>query len=170
MVFKLVISNPKDGKSYSHETDAERSLAGKRIGEQVDGKDFGLDGYMLEITGGSDQIGNPMRPDVKGAGSKRLLLSGGQGFNPTRDGERRKKRVHGSTIAADVIQVNLKVVKTGSKKLEDLVGKKEEGAEAGEKPAEEAKAAPAEEKVEETPAEAPKAEAPAEEKKEEAAE
>jgi len=166
MAFKLVISNPKDGKAYQIETDADQSLIGKKVGEQIDGAPFGLSGYTLEITGGSDHIGDPIRPDVSGAASKRLLLSGGVGFNPTRDGERRKKRVHGKTIAPDIVQVNLKVVKAGGKKLADLIGKKEETEGASEEAAPEEK----KEEVKEAPAEEPKEEAPEEKKVEEKAE
>ena len=86
-------------------------------------------------------------------------------FKPKLDGARRKKLIRGNTISAEIAQLNTKIVKAGSKSLEDLLGtKKEEPAEgeaksedaAVEKPA---KAAPAEEpKKEEAPSEEPKSE------------
>lgn len=157
MAFKVVISDPKSGKSFQLELEQSGLLVGKAIGDKIDGGTFNLPGYELEITGGSDKVGNPMRKDVEGAAPRRLLLTGGAGFRPTLKGERRKKRVLGRRISGDVVQVNMKVVKAGSTPIEKALGKAEAPAE--EKPAEAPKE---EEKPEEKPAEKPK-----EEKKEE---
>jgi small subunit ribosomal protein S6e len=183
MAFKVVISDPKSGKSYQTELEQSGLLAGKAIGDKIDGGTFNLPGYELEVTGGSDKVGNPMRKDVEGAAARRILLTGGAGFKPTRKGERRKKRVLGRRISNDIVQVNLKVVKAGTAPLDKVLAKAEPAAE--EAPKEEAKPeekkeeepkpeekpeeAPAEEKPEEAPAEEPKEEekkeeAPAEEK------
>lgn len=166
MAFKLVISNPKDGKSYQTDFEDVDQLIGKKMGEKIEGSHLGLSGYELEITGGSDQVGNPMRSDFHSSTARRILLTDGAGINVKRKGMRLKKRVHGNTIAADIIQVNMKVVKEGDKKLEDVLGKKEaaEGEE-GAAPAE--GEAPKEEKKEEKPAEEPKEEASKEEVKSE---
>ncbi|MFO7872574.1 MAG: 30S ribosomal protein S6e, partial [Candidatus Undinarchaeales archaeon] len=126
MAFKLVINNPKDGKSYQMDFEDKSKLIGKKLGEKISGSDLGLSGYELKITGGSDACGNPMRSDVDGSSARRLILSGGAGLNPKEEGERRKKRIHGRTIAGDIIQINLKVVKSGSKKLSDLISSGEE--------------------------------------------
>ncbi|MFH1424882.1 MAG: 30S ribosomal protein S6e [archaeon] len=148
MAFKLVISDPKTGKTYQKELEDVSALLGKKLSEKIQGDTIGLPGYELELTGGSDSVGNPMRNDVSGAASRRLLLSGGVGFNPLHKGERRKKRIRGRTISGDIVQVNMKVVTAGTPALDKLLGKAE---------------APKEEK----PAEAPKEEtAPVEEKSE----
>ena len=80
-----------------------------------------------------------MRNDVEGTVRKKILLSGGVGFDPQVNGLRRRKMIRGNTIAADVAQINCKVSKKGAKPLDEILGKKE---------ATEAK--PTEEKKEET--------------------
>jgi small subunit ribosomal protein S6e len=116
MEIKIVMST-KDGKSYQTTVDAD-ALAGKQVGEKIDGSSLGFPGYEFEITGGSDSEGFPMRKDLPGTKRKRLLLSGGTGFVRKSKGARRKKSVHGKKIDEDIVQVNLKVLKTGSKPLQ----------------------------------------------------
>lgn len=129
MVFKVVVSDPKTRKGYQKEVEeAGSGLVGKKIGEKVSGDFLGLSGYELEITGGSDKQGFPMRMDVDGIGRKRALLSGGVGFHPKIKGQRKRRSVRGNTISAQISQINVKVVKYGPKKIEELLGakKKEE--------------------------------------------
>ncbi len=125
---KAVVSEPKTGKSYQIEIDENKSKAlyGSKIGEEIDGSLIGLTGYKLQIRGGTDKDGFPMRKDVHGTERKRILLSAGAGFRKKRKGERRRKSVRGNTISEFIEQVNFKVVKEGSKKLEEIIGKKEE--------------------------------------------
>jgi len=127
-VFKVVAADPESGKSYSLEAHepAARKLVGLRIGEKFDGEIVGLSGYELEITGGTDKDGFPMRSDVYGPGRTYLVLSGGVGHKPRRLGERKRKRVRGRTISDDVIQINAKIVKRGEKLIEELAPKKAE--------------------------------------------
>jgi small subunit ribosomal protein S6e len=82
------------------------AFIGLKIGDEIDGEIIGLRGVKLVVTGGSDNSGFPMRPDVHGAGKKRLLLSGPPGFHPSEGGERRKKTVRGNTISGDIVQIN----------------------------------------------------------------
>jgi small subunit ribosomal protein S6e len=124
---KVVISDPQSGKSYQvelKEAEAKR-LIGLKIGEKVDGGILGLAGYELQITGGSDRDGFPMRPDVAGIGRKRILLSNPPGFHPRRRGERRRKYVRGNQISEAIVQVNMKIVKRGEKPLEEIFKPKE---------------------------------------------
>jgi len=175
MAFKLVVADPKTGKSYKLETE-EKSLLGLKIGEKFQGDSIGLAGYELELTGGSDKTGTPMRKDVKGSTARRILLTKGVGFHAKKPGERRKKRVFGYKIGADIVQVNFKVTKPGAQPLDKLIApaKTEEAPKEGDAPTEAPKEeAPTEEKPteaapkEEAPAEAPKEEKPAEAPKEE---
>jgi small subunit ribosomal protein S6e len=90
-------------------------LVGMRIGESFDGELVGLPGLKLEIRGGSDNSGFPMRPDVHGGVKKRILVSGPPGFHPREKGERRRKMVRGNTITADIVQINAKILYPGER-------------------------------------------------------
>ena len=123
--FKVVVNDTKNGKSHQVQVSGHHanSLIGKKIGDEVDGIFISLPGYKLEITGGTDKDGFPMRKDLQGMGRRRLLLSKSQGFKPKEKGMRRKKSIKGNTINQDVVQINMKV-----KSIDQLlkVEKKEE--------------------------------------------
>ncbi len=127
MVFKIVISDPENGKAYQLEvdTDKARFLIGMKIGQEFDATPLGLAGYRLKITGGTDKDGFPMRKDINGPGVKYVLLASGPGYRPKEKGVRRRKRVRGNTISQDIVQINTVVVKKGKKSLEELIPKKE---------------------------------------------
>jgi len=156
MAFKLVVSDPKTKKSYQKEVSGE-GLMGKKIGEKVSGHVAGLEGYELEITGGSDQDGFPMRKDFDGIGRKRILISGPPGFHPKARGQRKRKSIRGNTISDSTAQINTKAVKYGAKTLDELFGKKEEKPSAKEE-AEEKPKKHAEKEAHEAPAKEEKAE------------
>jgi len=117
--FKLNVSNPDTKKASIHELEGPRAqpLVGRAIGELVDGSLIGMDKVKLQITGGSDKDGIPMRTDVHGGAKKYAILSGGVGFNPTTSGERRRKLVRGSMITDQTYQVNMRIVKEDKTKL-----------------------------------------------------
>ncbi len=126
--FKVVISDPKTGKAYQKVVSGANAnkLIGKQIGDVINGTLVDLPpDYELQITGGSDKDGFPMRPDLPGTGRKRLLLSGGVGYNPKEKGVRRRKTVRGRVISADIVQINVKVVKHGKVPLEEFFKKEE---------------------------------------------
>lgn len=125
--FKLVVSSGT--KSWQTETDRKEALLGKKIGETVDGTPFSLDGYVLEVTGGSDKDGFPMRKDVEGVVRRQIVLEGGVGYKPKYRGTRKRKTVRGNAISQEIVQINLKVVKQGAKPLEEILVKKEKAAE-----------------------------------------
>lgn len=64
--FKIILGL-KDGKSVQKvlQEQEAKNLIGLKIGDEVDGNKIGLKGYKLEITGGSDNCGFPMRKDVQ---------------------------------------------------------------------------------------------------------
>jgi len=136
MEIKIVLNNPKTGKSYPRQADSSIFLS-KQIGDKVNGEELSLPGYELEIMGGSDSAGFPMRKDIKSAGRKKALLTEGPGVHIPREGMKKRKTVRGNTISDATAQVNLKIVKSGPADLEELLGIKKEEAPA------EAKAAPA---------------------------
>lgn len=115
--FKLIVSHI-DGKSQIMEIEGTRAqpFIGKMIGENIDGTLAGLPGLQLQITGGSDKDGFPMRKDVHGGVRIAVMLSGGIGFVPTEKGQRRRKLVRGSVITDDIVQINIKVNENGKNK------------------------------------------------------
>lgn len=120
--FKANISDPKDGKSYQATVAGHHanSLVGKRIGDQIDGIFVGLPGYKLQITGGSDKDGFPMRKDLPGPRRAKILVSKGHGFWPARKGMRRRKTMRGNTVSPDTTQINLKVTTHGAKPMAEV--------------------------------------------------
>lgn len=122
---KIVISDTKTGKSYGADIAKEKEalFIGKRIGERIDGGILGAEGYELEITGGSDSAGFPMRKDVDGPRRVGIILSGGTGFRKSGKGVREKRNVRGNIVSDQISQINAKVVKHGSKPLEELFPK-----------------------------------------------
>ena len=103
------------------EKDADFSI-GKAIGDKIEWKELGneFDGYEFEITGGSDIAGFPLSKDVEGIGLKRVLLTRGWGMHDKRKGVRLRKTVRGKVISDKTVQINMKVLKEGKKKLEEI--------------------------------------------------
>ena len=125
--FKFVISDGKN--SYQAEKDQKDApVFGRKSGEVVDGEFLGLTGYELQITGGSDKDGFPMRTDIEGQLRKRFLITKGIGFNTDVQGLRRRKMLRGNTIGDDIAQINCKVVKKGSVAIEEVIPKTEKKA------------------------------------------
>ena len=146
--FKAVVNdtNPdSDGKSYPLDiTGANYNhFLGKKIGDSVDGMfvgdgDIVLNGYKLEITGGSDITGRPMRPDLDGSGVKSVLITAGIGYKGKKfvnknskeyrykyEGLRRRRNLRGNVISQDTRQINLKVVESGKGSLAAIIGGEE---------------------------------------------
>lgn len=115
--FKIIISDPETGTSKLVELEETRAvpLIGRKIGEILDGSIVGLSGHKVQITGGSDKDGFPMRPNVHGGVRRRVVLSGGVGFKPKNEGERRRKTVRGNIITDEIVQVNIKIVEKPKK-------------------------------------------------------
>lgn len=117
--FKVIISD--GGTTYQKEIKGEEAarLVGLRIGEVFSGGLIGESG-TLQITGGTDRDGFPMRKGIPGPRRIKILVRGGTGFCPKRDGERRKKRVHGDTISETIVQINTKMVKKEKPEKEEV--------------------------------------------------
>jgi small subunit ribosomal protein S6e len=122
--FKFVISDGK--KSYQFEKDQKDSpVFGKKIGDMLDGGFLGLEGYELQITGGSDKDGFPMRKDIEGQMRKKFLIAEGVGFRTEVEGLKRRRMLRGNAISDDVSQINCKIVKRGDVSIEETAPKKE---------------------------------------------
>lgn len=132
--FKVVVNDVKTGKAHQIQVTGHHanSLVGKKIGDEVDGIFVSLPGYKLQITGGTDKDGFPMRADLPGMGRKRLLVTTSTGFHAKENGLRKKKSIRGNTISQDIVQINMKVVKYGPRAIDQLIKqedkeKKDEG-------------------------------------------
>ena len=110
--FKIIVSDPETGTSRVVELEETRAvpLIGRKIGDVIDGSVVDLPGHKAQIIGGSDKDGFPMRRDVHGGVRRRVILSGGVGFNPQNEGERRRKTVRGNVITDEIVQLNMKIV------------------------------------------------------------
>ncbi len=128
--FKVVVSDPRDGKSYQVNVTGQHAnvLVRKKIGDEVDGMFLGLPGYKVKIMGGSDRDGFPMRKDIHSAARKRILASTSIGFRPKDyPGKRKKVTLRGNEVSPEISQINVKVSAFGPKPVADLVGAKKEG-------------------------------------------
>ena len=146
-------TNPaNNGRSYNVTISGNNhaQFLGKRIGDVVDGIFVGegetaLNGYKLEITGGSDKTGTPMRRDLDGGSRQSVLVTASTGYKGHKlvqktkkgakrtfryvpDGLRRRRNFRGNTVTQDTRQINLKVVEAGNKPLEAIFGADEEPA------------------------------------------
>ncbi|MBN1156126.1 30S ribosomal protein S6e [Candidatus Woesearchaeota archaeon] len=145
---KVVLNDMKTGKSYQKivkEEDAKQ-LMNLRIGDKVKGETISLAGYELEIRGGSNTAGFPMRKDARGIGMRKILAVGGTGIKTKDKGIRQRRTVVGTKIDSDIAQLNMVILKHGAAPLEE---KKESPKQDEKKETKEA------EKKEESPKEAP---------------
>ncbi len=156
--FKIVISDPRTGKTSQKEIkdDDARKFMGLKIGDKLKGDFLDIGDVEIEITGGSDYCGFPMRNDVLGVGRKRILAISGVGIRKKEKGIKKRKTVCGNTIHAKISQINVKV----------LGGKPAKVKEEGKKEKHKAKEKPAKAKLEKKAEKAPKKEVKKEKPKE----
>jgi|SRR3989344_3802311 len=133
MVFKINIAS-KNGKTYKLELENE-GLEGLKLNNKIKGNEIlpDLSGYEFEITGASDKAGFPLMNYSEGVGYSKQLLSYEAGMHkrPKHEGKRKRsdnkpkglrlrKTVRGNTISNSTSQINLKIIKEGDKKLEQV--------------------------------------------------
>ncbi len=172
------INISEKGKTYKIETENE-SLIGSKIGDKISGKILKpeLSDFELQITGISDKAGFPGKKNVSGEGLKKIITSFGFGMKkrPKKEGKkernknkpkglRLKKTIRGNTISKEINQINIKVIKSGNKPLEQVFEKQEEKPE--EKKEEKKQEVKEEAKAEEKRIEEKTEQKPAEENKE----
>ncbi|GGI97053.1 hypothetical protein GCM10008995_03740 [Halobellus salinus] len=109
--FQVVVSD-ETGHTEQFEVDGQDAnrFLNRDLGSEVDGGAVGHDGVTLELTGGSDEAGRPMRADVAGPELKELLLEGGVGYHPSSDGERKRVTVRGRQISEATAQINAQMI------------------------------------------------------------
>ena len=104
--FKVTISDTK-GKSVSKELKDSDAvpLLGLQLGNEADASVVDLEG-KIQLTGGSDKSGVPMRSDIHGAARKHVLLSKGVGLQDAEKGQRIRKLMRGNTVSEEIYQIN----------------------------------------------------------------
>lgn len=107
----------KSGKSYQKAFDSSK-FTNKKIGDTISGDLVNIQGAELQITGGSDNSGFPMRPDLPGTLKRKLLVTRGMGYREKIKGKRTKKMFATNQITEKTAQINLKIIKEGSQSLE----------------------------------------------------
>ncbi len=119
---RVVINDSKTGASFQREVPKERESVfyGKKIGDVFDGGIVGLDGYKLQITGGSNKDGVPMRADVAGQKRVTAVLANPPGVRGLRKGQKLKKSVAGNSVSLETTQLNAVIKEYGSKTLSEL--------------------------------------------------
>src|SRR3989344_7260461 len=119
MVFKINISDK--GKAWKIEGEVQ-ALSGKNVGDKINGQDVKteLSGYELEITGGSDSAGFPLSKDIEGVYLRKVLLTKGFGMKENIEGLRKRKTLRGKQISETTVQINMNVLKHGSKHLHEI--------------------------------------------------
>jgi len=124
MDFRIVVSDPTSGKAYQVELKdpGASKFLGKRIGDKIEGDVLGMPGYAVQITGGSDREGFPMRKDLPGTKRRTILLSRGTGYHAAAEGKKKRKSIHGREVSSDIGQINVKVVEAGAKPVNELLG------------------------------------------------
>ena len=110
--FKVIVSDPEAGTSKVVELEEARAapFIGRKVGETLDGSVVDLPEHTVQILGGSDKDGVPMRGNVHGGVRRRVVLSGGAGFKSKNKGERKRKTVRGNIITDEIAQINMKIV------------------------------------------------------------
>jgi small subunit ribosomal protein S6e len=133
MPFKINISE-KTGKTFHLETESKEIIE-KELHDKIKGEDISPDlaGYEFDIKGASDNAGFSVMENVEGIGLKKVLLTYGKGMKkkPRKEGKKKlsknrpkglrlRKTVRGKVISPAITQINLKVLKQGNKKLEEI--------------------------------------------------
>jgi len=110
--FKVIVSDPQTGTSKVIELEEARAspFIGKKLGETIDGAVVDLPAHKIQLKGGSDSDGVPMRSNVHGGVRRAVVLSGGTGYKATRKGGRKRKTVRGEVITDEIVQINVKIV------------------------------------------------------------
>ncbi|HIH86566.1 MAG TPA: 30S ribosomal protein S6e [Methanosarcinales archaeon] len=122
--FRIIVSDGNTGLAHQVEISGGHAngFIGKSIGDVVSGDAVGLPGYSLKIKGGTDKGGFPMRRGLPGSPRRKILVTGGVGFNSLVKGMRRRKTMRGEEISSDVSQINVLVEEYGNKSIDELLG------------------------------------------------
>ena len=127
--FQVVVGDPDTGKSYQFTVEGKdaNQFIGKEIGDEIEGRLVGLDGYTLLLTGGSDIIGRQLSKNIKGTAPQKILITDQSGQKTgLRSGERKRITVRGREISDQTSQINTVVSTKGKISIEATLNPTEE--------------------------------------------
>lgn len=124
---RLLYSDTKTGLTASMELDEDKGamLLNRKIGDEIEGSTFGMTGYKLRITGGSDTSGFPLDRSIAQQGKIRVMRVQ---YRKKREPARRMMTVRGNLIGQDTRQVSAIITEYGSKPVGELFPKREANA------------------------------------------
>ncbi|CEG11344.1 putative 30S ribosomal protein S6e [groundwater metagenome] len=114
--FKLVMNDGENKKTYQVALDEKKSenFLNFGIGDKVDCSVIGIPGYEVQITGGSDIAGFPMK---KGIHQERAAVMVGEGR------DRKRRTYAGERTHKNTSQINAKIIKKGDVPIEEILEK-----------------------------------------------
>jgi len=124
---KFIVSFRDNGLSKGYKVDDEHKwgqVIDLKIGSEFDGEKVlgeAYKGYILRVSGGTDENGFPMKNGVLKKGRARLLIPPRTcGLKFGRDGERKRRSVRGCIIDRDIGAVHLTIVTEGATPIAGL--------------------------------------------------
>ena len=102
--FKIIVSDPETGTSKVVELEEARAvpLIGRRLGEIIDGAVVDLPAHKVQIMGGSDKDGVPMRGKFMAESAEKLCLAVEQDL-----AQRKKEKENAKQFAEAQLQTKL---------------------------------------------------------------
>ena len=116
--FKIIVSDPESGTSKVVELEEARAAhsSAENSAKSLDGAIVDLPAQKVNIMGGSDKDGVPMRGNVHGGVRRAVVLSGGAGFKPKRKAKENAKPSAEASITDEIAQINMKILKASRRK------------------------------------------------------
>jgi len=124
---KFIVAFRDNGLHKSYKVDDEHrwgQVIDLKIGSEFDGEKVlgeAYKGYILKITGGTDENGFPMKNGVLRKGRARLLIPPRTcGLRSGREGERKRRSVRGCIVDRDIGALHVAIVTRGEKEITGL--------------------------------------------------
>jgi small subunit ribosomal protein S6e len=128
---KFVVSSRDNGLSKGFKVEEEHKwgqVIDMKVGQEIDGEKIlgeAFKGYVLRISGGSDENGFAMKNGVLKKSRARLLIPPGTpGLRFGREGERKRRSVRGCIIDRDIGCVHFTIITKGAAEIAGLTDSK----------------------------------------------
>lgn len=128
---KFIVANRENGLSKAYKIDDEHRwghVVDLKIGSEFDAEKVlgeAYKGYILRISGGTDENGFPMKNGVLKKGRARLLIPPRTcGLRKGREGERKRRSVRGCIVDRDIGALHCTIITKGEKDVDGLTNVK----------------------------------------------